>query len=89
MTEGQANAIFDILVAECGAIISDRYTFVHYVTHDGTEYRFQGVFGFGGKFRPKTMSIDYYPEDQTAERDQIQAKVNKKLAELGDQEVKQ
>lgn len=82
MTPTTANAVWDILVAECEANVSERDSFVHYVTHDGIEYRFQGVFGFGGKFRPKPMSVDYYPEDQTPERDAIMVTVNRKLKEL-------
>lgn len=77
-----ANASFDILVEHGGAIEPQRDSFIHYVTHGGREYRFQGHLGFGGKFRPSTMSVDYYREDETPERDEIQATINRKLEEL-------
>ncbi|MCK5641158.1 MAG: hypothetical protein KAJ19_10185 [Gammaproteobacteria bacterium] len=82
MTTEQANAVFDILVEDCGACEDERGSFVHYFTTGGQEYRFRGMLGFGGKFRPKTMSVDYYPEDKTPERERIQATVNRKLAKL-------
>lgn len=77
-----ASAVFDILVADCGAIEDERSSFVYHITHGCREYRCCHALGFGGKFYPQTMSVDYYPEDTTAERDQIQAMVNKKLKEL-------
>ena len=50
-----------------------------------TEFRFQGHFGFGGKVRTDGLlrcRMDYYPENKSATRDEQQAAVNAKLAEL-------
>jgi hypothetical protein len=67
----------------------DRSSFVHAHILDDypcTEYRFQGVFGFGGKLRTTEGSLrcrmDYYPENKTKALDQKQAAVNTKLDEL-------
>lgn len=84
MTAKQANAVYDILVADVGALESQRTQFVHECTRGCREYRCCHVFGFGGKFRPETMTVDYYSEDQTPDRDRIQAAVNEKLAKLAE-----
>lgn len=86
MTENQVNAIFDILVAQCGAIESERDSFVYHMTHgDCEEYRCCWALGFGGKFRPQRMSVDYYQEDETPERERIQKITNEHLAKLKDE----
>lgn len=65
-----------------------RFSFLHAQIMDEypcTEYRFQGHFGFGGKLRTGhdlRCHVNYYPEDKTAAREQQQAAVNAKLAEL-------
>jgi len=57
------------------------------------EWRFQGKFGFGGKFwrRPNGYNdgtptynhdVNYYAEDRTEERDNLQADINDRLATL-------
>ncbi len=57
------NLVYNILVADGGANERDRPEFVEYcIGEGGSEYRFMGKFGFGGKYRylkfdPKTMVI--------------------------------
>ena len=46
------------------------------------EWRFQGKFGFGGKYWSKTNKITYYPENHTKKLDKLQVKVNKLLGEI-------
>lgn len=76
------NAIYDVLVADCGADENDRMCFTREIRRGCHEYRCCHALGFGGKFRPETCSVNYYPEDRTDERDKIQAEVNRKLWEI-------
>lgn len=51
---------------------------------DGShEFRFQGIFGFGGKIRYRhyedRFQVDYYPEDRTPERERALAVINPEL----------
>lgn len=78
----KANSVFDILVRDCGAAEEDRGNFLWCMNGGCEEYRCCPRLGFGGKFRPATMSVDYYPEDKTAERDSIARTVNQKLSRL-------
>ena len=53
--------------------------------YPATEWRFQGMFGFGGKFRARPdlrCTVDCYPEDSTPERKVAQDAINAKLAYL-------
>lgn len=53
MNEKQANLVYDILIVSCDAPDDDiRFQFVSYVSEcvHSREFRFQGCFGFGGKF---------------------------------------
>ncbi len=93
LNETEANAIYTILVALAGAREDNRMDFVHSVLPDPNrswlkngheEYRFMGVLGYGGKFRNNSNRnniphIDYYPENQTAERDAVVEQVNETL----------
>ncbi len=85
MTAEQANAVFDILVADCGAGEANRYSFVYNITRGREEYRCCWALGFGGKFYPETMTVGYCRDNQTAERDEIEATVNVLLAGLADE----
>ncbi len=76
------NAVFDILVMDGGANERDRDEFVSYCLESGSEYRFMGKFGFGGKYRGATNQIDYYSETATPELDALQAEINLKLSQL-------
>jgi hypothetical protein len=48
------------------------------------EWRFCGIFGFGGKCRrgPCGVSVDYYPKDHTKTRDRKCAELNAKIAAI-------
>ena len=84
MNKKQANAVYDVLVQECGASESDRNDFVKVQTEDVvTEWWFCGKLGFGGKFwRNPDMYVNCYREDMTAGRQAIIFKANKRLKEL-------
>lgn len=75
------NRVYSILVELAGASNkSDDFTGFAVAMQDGCEeYRFQGRLGFGGKFRPKTMKVDCYPEDITPERLAIIERTNAAL----------
>jgi hypothetical protein len=82
LTETEANKVWDILVEHAGASESERDGFVAYLASDvhyGHEYRFQGIFGFGGKlhyYRGSPPYVDSYPEDFTETRRIAAAKIN-------------
>lgn len=85
LTEQQARDVYAILVTEAGARGgSDLDSFVlHFAGENPTnEWRFCGSLGFGGKFRFPRMTVDCYPEDETAERRSTIEKTNAKLREL-------
>lgn len=78
-TELQLNGIYDALV-DYGAPESYRSDFVHaHLNNDCQEYRFQGVFGFGGKFRVSRATVDYYRENWTPALDKLKDEVNGKI----------
>ena len=82
-----ANKVYDILVEHAGASDSMRNSFVFSHTDDDDnklcwEWRFQGHFGFGGKYWSERNSINYYNEDRTKKLDKLQDKVNKLLSEI-------
>lgn len=83
----RANEVYDILVAYAGASESMRNNFVFVHTDDEDqnlcwEYRFQGLFGFGGKYWSERNVISYYLEDRTKKLNKLLEKVNKLLGEL-------
>ena len=80
-----ANMVYDILVEHGGASDSMRNSFVFAHTddeHPCWEYRFQGHFGFGGKYWSERNTINYYPEDHTKKLDKLEVKINKLLGEI-------
>lgn len=80
-----ANKVYNILVEHGGAVESMRSNFVYAHTEDQYpcwEYRFQGYFGFGGKYRSLTNTIDYYQENHTKKLDKLEAKINQLLKEI-------
>jgi hypothetical protein len=87
MTRAEANAIYDILVRECGAAEGREWSypgrahFVHEFTRERPtdEYRFQGALGFGGKFYPQDMRVSCYREDETPKRAEMVRKANEAL----------
>lgn len=64
----------------------ERESFVRYFLERGTEWRFGGSLGFGGKFWADTLGkrhyITCYPEDSTPEREKLIREVNARLAAL-------
>lgn len=89
----QAHKVYDILVELGGALdrkdetyggYYDRNEFIYAHMKDNypaTEWRFQGHFGFGGKYRIDRNQIDYYPENHTDELNALRDEINKKLQE--------
>lgn len=83
-TPEQAKAIYAILVDICGAHADDPDGFVAAFTSKAppTEWRFQGALGFGGKFRYPGLTVDCYPEGETAARMGAILVANERLAVL-------
>lgn len=75
--------VYDILCEHAGARIQEKTDFVLFC-RTGTEYRFQGVFGFGGKYWPKQNEVTYYPEDRTDHLDALRDRINVLLADISD-----
>lgn len=80
MNEETANAIYDLLVWCGGASQRARQDFIYHHTneeHPATEWRFQGLFGFGGKFysgestRECPWRVGYHPEDARGDREPL------------------
>lgn len=84
MTREQSDAVYDILVAVCYAPDDDlaRSSFAAMMAQGCCEYRFCGIFGFGGKFWIGDFAVNYYREDATTKLDRIQDDANAKLAAL-------
>ena len=87
MSEAVANAIYDILVQDCGAYDGghERESFVaHQTTEDVIEWRFGGKLGFGGKFwrNAGRIYVNCYREDETPEMRKMIDKANERLAAL-------
>lgn len=80
--------VWTILTTHAGALENERIAFVRTFAYGipvATEWRFQGVFGFGGKFWrrfDRTYCISCYPEEETPEKLQIIDKVNQLLREV-------
>lgn len=86
-----ANEVYNALMIIGGALPSERDAFLIYARGrmDGvSEWRFQGHFGFGGKFytkwrfQTKVWYVDYYKEDNTMERAGLRDKLNERLEEI-------
>lgn len=91
LTREQAHRVYDILVATVGANpdVYERDSFIDYaMSDDPCEYRFSGILGFGGKcYFSKLMgkirvSVGYYIEDSTPDRDAAKLMANNLLAEM-------
>lgn len=84
----EAFDVYEVLINYAGARsnLSEVISFVSSLcTDECSEYRFQGDFGFGGKFRngnTDTYYIDYYPENQTDALDDQEARCNTELTKL-------
>lgn len=84
LPEPVANAVWDLLM-EYGASEHQRIEFLAATTGRGiTEFRFQGEFGFGGKFWVSAgrWYVSCYSEDLTAARQTRLNEANARLAVL-------
>ena len=87
MSPAALNAIYDVLVDECGAYDSAdaRSDFAVHWPACG-EYRFQGKLGFGGKVWSPTMrsapKVTCYPEDRTDDWAAMIERANERLARV-------
>jgi len=86
MTEEKLNRIYDILI-KYGAMENYRSSFlINYLSDEvSKEWRFSGVFGFGGKFWANNygeLYANYYIEDQSLERELLLEKLNAELKEI-------
>jgi len=80
LTKEQLEKLYEILINYAGASESGRDMFIHaHTKSDCKEYRFQGKFGFGGKFWSHYLDINYYSENTTKELDRLQEIVNDKI----------
>ena len=94
LTKEQANQVYDILVELGGALdryderlggYYDRNNFIYNVTQDkypATEWRFQGHFGFGGKYYTGSNRVSCYPEERTPEKDELRREMNIRLHQI-------
>ena len=83
----KAVEIVNVLISMGGMYYEDAHSFIsEYAMTDkkevSSEFRFQGRFGFGGKFRlnkDDVSYVDYYPEHQTDALDVLEAQINAQL----------
>lgn len=90
----KANAVYDVLVQECGAYKGFREDFVLHFCEDPldrltSQWRFGGLLGFGGKFNWIHMSVSLYQDDLTPLRAGIQQRANARLAALRNEWAKE
>lgn len=80
------DAIWDVLVSNCGARESERQDFLHHWPRC-IEYRFVGRLGFGGKiwWNNGEVYVSCYREDETAERRELIEQTNDKLKVLSNE----
>lgn len=87
MTTSKANKIYDLLVRMGGANKEDKDVFVYNhckASYPCSEWRFQGRFGFGGKYRAKSNTVTMYSEDETPELLALIKKINKELENISE-----
>jgi hypothetical protein len=82
--EDFAGKIYDILVEKCRAPADGKSSFVYVHTqraHAGTEWRFGGLLGSGGKFRNHRdrLYVDCYIEDEDPEKLTFIAETNEAI----------
>ena len=74
LSSEMAGAVYDILVAECGAPVEQREVFIQSMgkanSASGREIRFEGQLGFGGKLhlQRSRLWVSCYFEDETPDR---------------------
>lgn len=74
--------VYDVLVELGKANESDRNSFIYHHCNGCDEWRFQGVFGYGGKYRIQTNSVDYYSENHTKELNELKELIDNQLKQL-------
>jgi hypothetical protein len=77
--------VYDILTILGGAAEDFRDSFIFNFTKDKyktDEWRFQGLLGFGGKYRAERNQVDCYQEDENPMRIKLIIKMNKSLKKL-------
>lgn len=85
LTKEQANQVWAILAATCGASDDDmRQQFVYHSNKtDRLEFRFQGDLGFGGKvYVEEPPRVSCYSEDDSLERSVMIEQANERLCLL-------
>lgn len=87
INEEIAQAIYAILMEECGAPEVYRDNFIHAFgkqNRQPTEWRFCGTLGFGGKFWQNAGKwyVNAYAEDLTPVREKAMEAANRRLNEL-------
>jgi hypothetical protein len=90
ISKNKATAVYTILVKYGGA--SDhahaRDSFMYHLSDDRStgcsEYRFQGSFGFGGKYWTRTNQVSYYSKDETPELESRCKIINQELEKVED-----
>lgn len=81
------NKVYTLLVDEAGALeqMRDNFIYSHINSeHPCTEYRFQGYFGFGGKYYSGENRIGYYRENETPELNALEKSVNEMLSRISE-----
>lgn len=79
------DGVYDILVTHGKATESMRAPFLHHHTEAKIaceEWRFEGLLGFGGKYRSAYNKVDCYAEDLNPKRRLLIDKINQLLVEL-------
>ncbi len=77
--------VYDILVQYAKAQPDNKASFVaYYMKENGTEWRFCGCLGFGGKFwrNAGKFYVSCYREDETKRTLKVIEKVNREIATL-------
>lgn len=84
-TEAFWSAVWDVLVEFCKADEDMRSHFLHNAD-TFVEFRFQGIFAFGGKLwhNNDRIYVNFYPEDETELRTNTMIKVNADILLLRD-----
>ena len=86
LSKEQATEIYRVLVKYCDAedCEEDEIRFAEEFSKDnpGTEWRFIGNLGYGGKFYWPGMYVDYYSEDETKIRQSIARRTNRILKKM-------
>jgi 5'(3')-deoxyribonucleotidase len=82
--------VYTILVNTGGAPEGMRDTFIYAHCNDTyptREWRFQGLLGFGGKYRSETNSVDMYREDETPKSLNLLNLMNNQLKKLEEKPI--